>query len=82
MNATIDVKSESQNLRLEPTALAKLGKIRGLMGTGPGLARQESARQIFGQVWNRIDLFLRSKPGLLAGYLNPLLTLIASSHGI
>jgi len=45
------------------------------MGTGLGLARPESAGRVFGWFWNRTDLFLRSKPGPLAGYLDPLLTL-------
>ena len=39
------------------------------------MARQESAGRVFGRFWNRTDLFLRSKPGPLAGYLDPLLTL-------
>ena len=43
---------------------------------GPGLARQESAGRDFGRVWNRTDPFLRSKPGPLAGYLDPLVTLV------
>jgi len=70
------VKPETQNRRLEPTGLAKPSQTRGLMGTGPGLARQESAGRVFGQVWNRTDPFLRPKPGPLAGYPDPLLTLI------
>ena len=55
--------------------LAKPGETRGLMGTGQGLARQESAGRVFGRFLNRTDPFLRSKPGPLAGYPNPLLTL-------
>ena len=55
--------------------LAKPGETRGLTGTGPGLARQESAGRVFGRFWNRTDPFLRSKPGPLAGYPDPLLTL-------
>jgi len=58
--------------------LAKPGETCGLMGTGPGLARQESVGWVSGQVWIRTDLFLRSKPGPLAGYLDPLLTLCMS----
>jgi hypothetical protein len=45
------------------------------MGTGPGLACQVSADRVFGRFWNRTDLFLRSQPGPLAGYPDPLLTL-------
>ena len=76
LNATINMKPETQNRRLEPTGLAKPGETRGLTGTGPGLARQESAGRVFGRFWNRTDPFLRSKPGPLAGYPDPLLTLV------
>jgi len=75
MNATINVKPKTKHRRFDPMGLAKPGETRGLIGTGPGLACQESAGQAFGRVWNRTDLFLRSKPGPLAGYLDPLLTL-------
>ena len=50
------------------------------MGTGPGLARQESAGRVFGRFWNRTDPFLRSKPGTLAGYPDPSLTLVRQQH--
>ena len=76
LNATINVKPETQNRRLDPTGLAKPGETRGLTGTGPGLARQESAGRGFGWFWNRTDPFLRSKPGPLAGYPDPLVTLV------
>jgi len=69
------MKPETQNGRLEPTGLAKPGETRGLTGTGAGLARQDSAGWVFGRFWNRTYLFLRSKPGPLAGHLDPLLTL-------
>jgi hypothetical protein len=75
LNATINVKPETQNWRLEPTGLAKPGETHRVMGTGPGLACQESAGRVFGRFWNRTDLFFWSKPGPLAGYLDPLLTL-------
>jgi len=75
VNATINVKPETRNRRKEPTGLAKRGETRSLTGTGPGLARQEAAGRVFGRVWNRTDPFLRSKPGLVAGYPDPLLTL-------
>ena len=80
LNATINVKPETQNRRLQPKGLAKPGETRGLTGTGPGLARQDSAGRVFGRFWNRTDPFLRSKPGPLAGYPDPLLTLIVSEH--
>jgi len=72
---TINVRPETQNRRLDPTGLAQPGETCGLRGTGPGLARQESAGRVFGRVWKRTDLFLRSKPGPLVGYPDPLLTL-------
>jgi hypothetical protein len=75
LNGTINVKPETQNRRLEPTGLAKPGETRGLTGTGPCLARQESAGRVFGWFWNRTDPLLPSKPGPLAGYPDPLLTL-------
>jgi len=59
LNAIINVKPEKHNWRLEPMGLAKPGKTRRSMGMGLGLARQESARWVFG----------------LVGYLHPLVTL-------
>jgi len=70
-----------QNLRLDPTGLAKPGETRGSMGTGPGVDHQEAAGQVFGQFWNRTEQFFRSKPGPLAGHLDLLLTLCATSIG-
>ena len=71
LNATINVKPETQNRRLKPTGLAKSGETSGLMGTGPGLARQESAGWDFGRFLNRTDPFLRSKPGPVANTMSP-----------
>jgi len=81
LNATINVKPEMQNRRLEPTGLAEPGETRGLTGTGLGPALQESAGRGFGRVWNRTDPFLRSKPRPVAGYPYPLLTLLRSDGG-
>jgi hypothetical protein len=69
------VKPDTQNQRLQPTGLGKPGETRGLTGTGPGLASQESAGRVFGQFWNRTDPCLQSKPVPLAGYPDPLLPL-------
>jgi len=66
LNATINVTPETQKRRLEPMGVAKPGETRGLTGTGPGLARQESACPVFGRVWNRTYPFLPSKPGPFA----------------
>jgi len=46
------------------------------MGTGTGLARQQAQDRVFGRAWNRTEPFFRSKPRQLAGYPDPLLTLI------
>jgi len=75
LNATINVKPETLNWRLGPTGLTKPGETRWLTGTCPSLARQESVDWVFGWVSNWTDLSLRSKPGLLAGYPELLLTL-------
>ena len=74
------MKPETQNRRLEPTGLAKPGEARGLMGTGQGLPRQECAGRVVRRFWNRTDPFLWSKPGLLAGFLDLLLTLTSSNE--
>jgi hypothetical protein len=70
------VKPETQNRTLEPTGLAKPGDTRMLTGMGLGSARQESAGRVFARFCNRTDPFLRFKPGPLAGYPDPLLTLL------
>jgi len=70
------VETEAQDWRLVPMGVAKPGETCTLMGTGPGLAHQESAAPDFGQVWNWTDLLSQSKPGPLAGYRDPLITLL------
>jgi len=69
-------KPETQNWRLEPTGLAKPGKTRGFMGTSPGLDSQDAVGRVFGQFWNRTEPFLPSEPRPLAGYPDPLPTLL------
>ena len=64
-----------QNRTLELTGLFKPAKTYWVMGTGPGLARQDSAGVVSGQVKNRTEPFLRAKPRLLVGYPDPLLPL-------
>jgi len=44
-------------------------------GYGSGFGPQESGSQVFGRLWNQTDPFLWSKPGPLAGYPDPLLSL-------
>jgi len=67
-----------QTWRLDPKGLAKPGETSGLMGMGPGLDHQEAAGHIFGGFWNQTELSFRSKHRLLAGYLDPLLTLVGT----
>jgi len=55
--------------------LAKHGEIRGLMGTGRGVACHESVGWVLGWVLNRTDPLLQSKAEPLACYLDPLITL-------
>ena len=50
-------KPESHNWRLEPTGPANTGKTRAFMGTGPGLACQDAAGPVFGEIWNRTEQF-------------------------
>jgi len=66
---------KKQNWRLEPIGLAYPSLARMLTGTGTGVAHHEAVGQIFGQVWNQMELFLRSEPRQLAGYLDLFLTL-------
>jgi len=61
---------------LKPTGLAKPDITHGLRGTGTGLACQEAAGQVFGQVWDKTKPFLLSKLRPLAGYPDLLLTLL------
>jgi len=74
------MKPKMQKWRLEPNGLGKPGETHWLTRTGQGLASQESAGRIFGRVWTRTDPFLRSKPGPLPGYPDPLLSLVSMSE--
>ena len=71
------MKHKTQNWRLELTGLAKPSITHRVTGMGPALARQEVAGQVFARVCIRTDPFLLSKPRSLAGYPDPLLTLVA-----
>jgi len=62
--------------------LATPGKTRGLTGMGTELACQEAPGRVFGRVWNRTKPVFGSKPGPLAGYPGPLLTLGLLDHGL
>lgn len=76
LNETINRKSNTQNLRLEPMGLAKPGKAHGLMGIGPRLIYHDPLGQVFRWFWNHTATFLLSEHGPLVGYPDPLLTLV------
>ena len=61
---------------------AKPSTTCGLTGMGAGFPCQETAGWVSGQVWNQTDPFLWSKPGPLAGYPDPLVTLFPPDHEI
>jgi len=82
LNVAINVKSKMKNRRLELTSVAKPGESHGLTGTVPRLARQESAGGVFGWVWNQTNSFLWSKHRPLAGYRDPLPTLLVKLTAI
>jgi hypothetical protein len=70
VNATINVEADMYNRRLEPMGLDIRGEFCRLKGTDVGLDCHESAGWVFGLVWQRINPFLRSQSGPLAGYLD------------
>jgi len=55
--------------------LGKLGKTRGSIDQGTDWAHQVARDRVFGRVKDRNKTSLQSKPGPLAGFLDPLLTL-------
>jgi len=65
---------------MEATGGANSGETSGLTSTGTGLANLKAAVQCFGQVRSRTELFFRSKPGPLAGYLDLLLILVKCAY--
>jgi hypothetical protein len=76
LNTTINRKPETQNQRSGPAGHPKTGKTCGLTGMVPDLSRQEPPGRVFGGIRHRTKLFLRSDPGSLASYLDPVLTLL------
>jgi len=64
-----------QSCKLDPTGLARPGETGGLTGMGQGFNHQEAEGWVFGLFWNQTKPFFWSKPGPLASYLDPLLTL-------
>jgi len=74
-NVTNIVKPETQKRRLDVAGLAKPSKTPWLPSTGSGLSCQEAAGQDSGRVWIWTDPLFQSKPGLLAGYQDLVLTL-------
>jgi len=65
---------ENRNRRLEPTCVAKPGKIDRL--AGKGMALQDAAGWVFGWVWNHTKHVYRSEHSPPAGYLDPLQLLV------
>jgi len=74
-NAMMNGETRNRNQRLELTSLTKPSTTLRLPGPGLGLAHQEAAGRVLGQVWNRTNPILGSKPRPLVGHLDPLLTL-------
>jgi len=66
---------ENQNHRLHSMGPDKVRKTWRLTGVRSGLVGQEGVSQVVGQVHNRTELFLSSKHGLLAGYMDQFLKL-------
>ena len=56
---------------------AKPSETHRWTGPGLGLAHHEPLGQVFGQDWNRTQRCLWYKPGLRAGFLDPLVTPLA-----
>ena len=69
-------KPETQDRRLELMGPVKSGKTYRFTVTCLGLASQEAAGLVFARVLDWSDPFLRSKPRPLAGYPDPLLTIV------
>jgi len=73
-------KPDTQNWRLEPAGLAKPGETHMLTSTDPGLAHEDTPDRDLVLFWNRTELFSQSRPGPLAGYPDPFLTLPGSAE--
>jgi len=74
-----DHKCETQNAEPEigPDGSSQTRRNPRVDGYGSGFGPPRVSGSGFGRVWNRTDPFLQSKPGPLAGYPDPLLTLAA-----
>jgi len=66
-----------QNRRVYLIGLAKTGTTRGMTGRVPGFDQYYVAGWVFELVLHQAKQCFQSKPGLLAGYLDPFLTLAA-----
>ena len=67
------MKSEMQTCQFPLISLAQPSRTRGLTATEVGLACKQSAGQAIGGIWNWSNLCLRSKPGPLEDYPDPVL---------
>jgi len=77
LNATITRQPKMQNQISDQKGLATPGETCGWTGTGLHLDGREAAGQVFGLFWNQIKPFSQSKPLPLAGYPDPLLSIVA-----
>jgi hypothetical protein len=73
-------KPENDNWGLDSTGLAKSTKICKMTGTGTAMAHQARAGQGIWLFSKKIEAFILSNPGLLAGYLVLLLTLAVAGN--
>jgi hypothetical protein len=74
--ATVNRIRENAQRRLKPSGLAQPAQIGSLTGTGTGLALQVAAEWLFAWVVSETKPCFSSKLAWLAGYQDPLLSLI------
>jgi len=70
LNATINVKPKMLNRRLEPTGLAKLGKTRGLTGTGLVWPAKKQQIGLLCSFWPGPGPSVQFQPGTVANTKN------------
>ena len=80
MNATINRKTRNAEPEIGPGRSRQTQRNPRVDGYGARLDRQEADGRVVGWFWNQTKPFLQSKPGPLAGYPDPLLTLLADNH--
>jgi len=76
---------EVGTVQLEPLSTSNPAKYPRFNVRSGWQPQQDKVGLLFGWVWIRMEPVIRSKPGLLAGYLDPLLTLctdLLDIHGL